>query len=1241
MATQDLAASVGRERTRRLGWLAAATALLLALIVGLYWFAQQKQAALGSRYEPAPELMEQPLEWLLAPRETNRFLRPVPSLRDVAGVSEVPNLKSVHFASDGLRGWAVGDGGTILATDNGGRSWAVQARDSRSWLNCVTFASDGLRGWVVGNDGTVLATDNGGRSWALQTNNSKSWLNSVTFASDGLRGWAVGMSGAILATDNGGRSWAVQTNNSKSVLASVTFASDGLRGWAVGSDGNILATDNGGLAWTGQASNSKSMLTGVTFARDGLRGWSVGDGGTILATDNGGRSWALQTNNSKSWLTSVTFASDGLRGWAVSDAGTVLATDNGGRSWAVQTSDTTARLTSVTFASDNLRGWIVGDDSTILATTNGGKTWHQAATYSRSPAPWFYLASVALLLVFARATLPAGWRRDLAGLILAHPVADGPIDDSRHDRLRFTPIVEALASFLRHDATRPPLAIAITAPWGRGKSSMMAMLRQRLDRLGGRTVWFNAWHHQKDAVALAALLGVLQREAPPPWFSLAGLRFRFWLVVRRWRRAPFLTALPALMALVLLFGPLAVIGGSVLDRTGSFKWLAGQVTALAQALPSHPAVEQLFAGNWAGFFKASLGLLGSEPSRVLGPLAACLVVVVSVAYLLLYLLRSFPDRPGVLLATLGKDFSTRVADEQTTFRARFREHFADVCEALRPGTLTVFIDDLDRCSPDTCAEVLEAVNFLVTSGNCFVVLGVAREIVEAQLGKHFTDLATLLPELESARRGEVPAADSPPAPDSTPAARQLAYAQAYLRKLVQIEIPVPALSAEAGAALLRSDEDDGAEEASHGLHDAHVRLRARQQAQRCARAERWVHRLDLGFAGFRWVARAAVVGWLVGWIWINADPWLGQLKKQEASRQTETRNTLMAHESTERPKLIAYVEWLKRSPAPVTPKPGDAKLAGELAALAKENNAARISEAERRLKKVDEQLDRLSAAADQSQHGLFAEREAQTTVFLRETLDWIGKDEAYALHLEAGRKSVSAPNVSTQPREPAPLRDVPAASGEPAPVDDDSGPSLVWLPVAVLITLAGWRGWRIWNESPRAAADRRYAEAVKVWQSLFMVEDRLRAPRELKRFLNLSRYVSVRLNLPVYRRQTLAESVVSRLMPALLEDLSATPSVSETSVVGLSALYLIKPKEVRVRDDVARFLSAPHADSFYLAGLAEKRPLEPVNGYYLLLTTRLLEIRTALVEPDSTEWEWSDSDVKAFLEVVSELRTDD
>src|ERR1700677_1374097 len=71
-------------------------------------------------------------------------------------------LMSVAFAADGRRGWAVGPGGAIIATHNGGGQWESQISGTTNHLNGVAIAADGGIGWAVGNKGTILTIRNGG-----------------------------------------------------------------------------------------------------------------------------------------------------------------------------------------------------------------------------------------------------------------------------------------------------------------------------------------------------------------------------------------------------------------------------------------------------------------------------------------------------------------------------------------------------------------------------------------------------------------------------------------------------------------------------------------------------------------------------------------------------------------------------------------------------------------------------------------------------------------------------------------------------------------------------------------------------------------------------------------------------------------------------------------------------------------------------------------------------------------------
>jgi photosystem II stability/assembly factor-like uncharacterized protein len=94
-----------------------------------------------------------------------------PRTVDVGGVGVWQNfnagslndLEDVHFPSDVLTGYAVGfnSSGLILKSEDGGLGWTRQVSNTSRRLNDVHFV-DRLRGWAVGEAGTIVHTSVGG-----------------------------------------------------------------------------------------------------------------------------------------------------------------------------------------------------------------------------------------------------------------------------------------------------------------------------------------------------------------------------------------------------------------------------------------------------------------------------------------------------------------------------------------------------------------------------------------------------------------------------------------------------------------------------------------------------------------------------------------------------------------------------------------------------------------------------------------------------------------------------------------------------------------------------------------------------------------------------------------------------------------------------------------------------------------------------------------------------------------------
>ncbi|MGH7496475.1 MAG: YCF48-related protein [bacterium] len=703
-------------------------------------------------------------------------------------------LHSIHFR-DAATGWAVGDRGTIIATPNSGETWHAQAggmgdhlssiqfidattgwvagmhqtllitRDGgKSWrpvvddlINTVHFV-DASTAWAIGSEGGLLVTRDGGQSWQSRKTGAEGRPNSIHFF-DPFTGWLVGRGGTILATRDGGQNWQAQVSGTSDELHSVYFL-DAMIGWVVGENGTILATRDGGRNWQAQTSGAASELQNVYFLNDKM-GWAVGEKGTMLATLNAGEEWQVQMMGVNSRFRSVHFI-DAQTGWVVGDKGAILVTRDGGQSWQMQSFATnTTLLTNVFFLDSNI-GWGIGKNEAILKTTDGGQTWQDYLHYGSAFAPWYYLTwlflAPLLYLAFRRPEPIEAEKKSVADML----VSDKPISLGDPDPLDFNSVARGLSRYLRNENTLPPLTLAITGEWGSGKSSLMNLLKADLQRYGFHPVGFNAWHHQKEEHLLAALLQNIRKQALPRWWRPAGMSFRarlFWGRVRRYR----------LLALLLLAFFAVAVGYFSADHPNR---LQEAVQEIERFFIGEEALERTIL-DW---LKDKLAALGrTSVLALLSSIGAALLM-------LWHGLRAFGLNPASLMVSLSSNFKLSEAKARMDFRHDFAREFSEVTAALNPRTMLIFIDDLDRCRPENVLEVLEAVNFLVSSGDCFVVMGLDLHRVERCVGLGFKDVADELVDQTS------PDANSEKGDAKK---RRAAFARQYLEKLINLEVPVP------------------------------------------------------------------------------------------------------------------------------------------------------------------------------------------------------------------------------------------------------------------------------------------------------------------------------------------------------------------------------------------------------------------------------------------------------------------
>ena len=311
------------------------------------------------------------------------------------------NLNSIAFGNGRLV--ALGEGGTVVVSTNGGTNWQTHIRLDATgfpiWMRQIAFGN----GLFVGADWNVLSTSTNGVDWTPQ-NFYLGDVASLNFCD----GKFIAVSGARVSTSTNGVNWSSQVMPVPPGSRMEGSAAGNGTTIVVGYGGVIAATTNG-VDWLPVNSGTNTWLTSATF--DGQRFLVTGWDGTLLVSTNGlnwsnwsfpgsylpyflsavsyngrtvlaGQTFAVVENNSKTILP-VAFdyiyvedviVADGVF-WAVGEGGAIRRSTNG-YDWVEITSrvpgvSTLSELSGVAF--DGRKFLAVGFGDFI--TSSNGVNW--------------------------------------------------------------------------------------------------------------------------------------------------------------------------------------------------------------------------------------------------------------------------------------------------------------------------------------------------------------------------------------------------------------------------------------------------------------------------------------------------------------------------------------------------------------------------------------------------------------------------------------------------------------------------------------------------------------------------------------------------------------------------------------------------------------------------------------------------------------------------------------------------
>ncbi len=285
------------------------------------------------------------------------------------------NLFGIDFVTSN-QGWAVGYYGTIIHTEDGGKSWTYQPSGKTTPFTDVDFV-DSHNGWAVGFGPTILHTTDGGKTWSDQKISEDIFLTAVYFLNE-KKGWIVGEWGTILVTEDGGNTWNSQLSGKDVILYDICF-SDELHGWAVGEFGAIFSTEDGGKTWVTQASGVENVFFSCK-ALDNENVWVVGIDSTLLHSKDGGKTWGRVNTGLGKIMPFYEILIKDQSHAVICGQGAALSTDDGGTTWKPSRFKKSIQydwLYGMSAANDDI--WMVGENLKVFKSATNGKEWEEIA----------------------------------------------------------------------------------------------------------------------------------------------------------------------------------------------------------------------------------------------------------------------------------------------------------------------------------------------------------------------------------------------------------------------------------------------------------------------------------------------------------------------------------------------------------------------------------------------------------------------------------------------------------------------------------------------------------------------------------------------------------------------------------------------------------------------------------------------------------------------------------------------
>lgn len=286
------------------------------------------------------------------------------------------------LAKAGERIVAVGLRGHIVISDDGGKQWKQAASPVSSDLLAVSFPTPS-QGWAVGHGGVVLHSADGGATWTRQLDGRQA---SVL----GQRYYEAQVAAGGKADQFLKREQSLAVDGTQPFL-DVYFESDTV-GYIVGTFNRLYRTEDGGRTWTPWMDRTDNPDELHFYAiRGGAHGvYLVGEQGMVWRLDAAAQRFAAMRTPYKGTLFGVVSAGPGEL-LVFGMRGSLLRTVDDGKTWETISTGNPAGITSGTVLQDGAIV-LVNQAGGVDVSRDHGKTFKAVKT--AQPMSYFGVASL-------------------------------------------------------------------------------------------------------------------------------------------------------------------------------------------------------------------------------------------------------------------------------------------------------------------------------------------------------------------------------------------------------------------------------------------------------------------------------------------------------------------------------------------------------------------------------------------------------------------------------------------------------------------------------------------------------------------------------------------------------------------------------------------------------------------------------------------------------------------------------